>query len=71
MKAEALLRWQHPTKGRITPEEFIPLAEESGLIIDISNWVFNEVCANIKQWKAQNRQELQVSINTSPATTSI
>ena len=67
MKAEALLRWQHPTKGRITPDEFIPLAEESGLIIDISNWVFNEVCANIKQWKAQNRQELQVSINTSPS----
>ena len=67
MKAEALLRWQHPTKGRITPDEFIPLAEESGLIIDISNWVFNEVCTNIKQWKAQNRQELQVSINTSPS----
>lgn len=67
MKAEALLRWQHPNKGRITPDEFIPLAEESGLIIDISNWVFKEVCSNVRIWKERYRKELQVSINTSPS----
>jgi len=67
VKAEALLRWQHPTKGRVPPDEFIPLAEESGLIIEISNWVFNEVCTNVKQWQAAYRRELQVSINTSPS----
>lgn len=67
VKAEALLRWQHPEKGRIPPDEFIPLAEESGLIIEISNWVFDEVCRNIKYWKSRFCSELQISINTSPS----
>lgn len=67
VKAEALVRWQHPTKGRIPPDEFIPLAEESGLIIEISNWVFDEVCRNIKNWQARFSSELQISINTSPS----
>lgn len=67
VKAEALLRWQHPEKGRIPPDEFIPLAEESGLIIEISNWVFDEVCRNIKHWKSRFCSELQISINTSPS----
>lgn len=67
VKAEALVRWQHPTKGRIPPDEFIPLAEESGLIIEISNWVFDEVCRNIKNWQARFNSELQISINTSPS----
>ncbi|AXT40192.1 EAL domain-containing protein [Alteromonas sp. BL110] len=67
LKAEALLRWQHPQKGRIPPDEFIPLAEESGLIIEISDWVFNEVCRNVKYWQSQYRRDLQISINTSPS----
>lgn len=67
VKAEALLRWQHPEKGRIPPDEFIPLAEESGLIIEISNWVFDEVCRNIKHWKSRFCSELQIRINTSPS----
>ncbi|WP_394224118.1 EAL domain-containing protein [Alteromonas gracilis] len=67
VKAEALLRWQHPTKGRVPPNEFISLAEESGLIIDVSNWVFNEVCANVKHWQLNFSSDLQISINTSPS----
>ncbi|MDY6977723.1 MAG: EAL domain-containing protein [Pseudomonadota bacterium] len=67
LKAEALLRWQHPHRGRIPPDEFIPLAEESGLIIEISDWVFDEVCRNVKYWKALYRHDLQISINTSPS----
>jgi diguanylate cyclase (GGDEF)-like protein len=67
IKAEALLRWQHPEKGRIAPDEFIPLAEESGLIIEISNWVFEEVCKNVKRWQTHYCRELQISINTSPS----
>ena len=66
LKAEALLRWQHPKKGRIPPDEFIPLAEESGLIIEISDWVFDEVCRNVKYWQLHYRRDLQISINTSP-----
>jgi len=67
IKAEALLRWQHPEKGRIAPDEFIPLAEESGLIIEISNWVFEEVCKNVKRWQTHYCRELQICINTSPS----
>ena len=67
VKAEALLRWQHPIKGRIAPDDFIPLAEESGLIIEISNWVFDEVTRRIKQWRREHSKFVQISINTSPS----
>ena len=67
VKAEALLRWQHPKKGRIAPDDFIPLAEESGLIIEISNWVFDEVTRRIKQWRREHSKFVQISINTSPS----
>ncbi|TKB03661.1 EAL domain-containing protein [Alteromonas portus] len=67
LKAEALLRWQHPQKGRIPPDDFIPLAEESGLIIEISNWVFEEVTKRIKQWRISLSKDVQISINTSPS----
>ena len=65
-KAEALIRWQHPTRGLIGPMEFIPLAEETGLIIDISNWVFSQVCKKVKFWRSELCPNLQISINTSP-----
>ncbi|WP_334020782.1 sensor domain-containing phosphodiesterase [Alteromonas sp. S015] len=67
LKAEALLRWQHPEKGRIAPDDFIPLAEESGLIIEISNWVFEEVTKRIKLWRIKHNKDIQISINTSPS----
>ncbi|QEW08661.1 EAL domain-containing protein [Nitrincola iocasae] len=65
-KAEALIRWQHPEKGLISPAEFIPLAEESGLIIAIGQKVFEQVCRDIPTLKQAYGESLQVSINVSP-----
>jgi len=65
-KAEALLRWHHPERGNISPADFIPLAEESGLIVDIGNWVFEQAARQAKQWRRQFADNFQISINTSP-----
>lgn len=65
VKAEALLRWVHPTRGMVSPVEFIPLAEESGLIIDIGNWVFQQVTKQIKDWQQNQDFNIQISINKS------
>ena len=65
-KAEALIRWQHPTHGIVSPFEFIPLAEETGLINEISNWLFKQVCKNVCFWREHYLPELQICINTSP-----
>ncbi|WDD97456.1 EAL domain-containing protein [Thalassomonas actiniarum] len=65
-KAEALLRWHHPSRGMISPADFIPLAEESGLIIDIGNWVFEQACLQVAKWRKQYAENFQISINTSP-----
>ncbi len=65
-KAEALLRWRHPTRGMISPVDFIPLAEESRLIIEIGEWVFFEAIKSIEAWHEQTGQIIQVSVNKSP-----
>jgi diguanylate cyclase (GGDEF)-like protein/PAS domain S-box-containing protein len=64
--AEALLRWQHPTRGSVSPLEFIPLAEEIGLITAIGQWVLEATCAQLKRWEnhAQTRH-LQIAVNVS------
>lgn len=62
---EALLRWQHPQLGFISPAEFIPLAESSGLIISIGNWVLEQACQQIQAWKIAGIQGLSVSVNLS------
>jgi len=62
---EALIRWQHPQKGLISPLDFIPVAEENGLIIPISAWVLRTACTEAAQWH-KNGQYLQVAINLSP-----
>ena len=59
---EALLRWNHPKKGIISPAEFIPLAEETGLILPIGDWVIREACRAARQWPA----DLSVAVNISP-----
>ena len=66
IKAEALLRWKHPERGMIEPSIFIPLAEESGLIQEIGEWVFQKVCFDIKQWFNAFGYLIQVSVNVSP-----
>ncbi len=66
-KAEALIRWQHPTRGLISPAAFIPIAEASGLIIDIGNWVFMQAATQAKRWRASVHPNFQISINKSPA----
>lgn len=61
---EALVRWQHPKKGWISPGEFIPIAEESGLIIPIGQWVLETACVQAKKWQEQNKS-VKVAVNLS------
>ncbi len=65
-KAEALIRWQHPTRGLISPAEFIPIAEATGMIIDIGEWVFREAAKQAAQWRITHQSDFQISINKSP-----
>lgn len=65
-KAEALLRWQHPSRGLLGPGEFIPLAESSGLIIEIGEWVFEQVALQVRDWRARFDPGFQLNINKSP-----
>ena len=62
---EALVRWQHPWHGLISPAEFIPLAEESGLICDIDLWVLREACAQVRRWNAGRDTPLTLNVNLS------
>jgi diguanylate cyclase len=65
--AEALLRWRHAERGLISPSEFIPLAEESGLIIPIGEWVIREVCRQLKAWQLDGLPVMRVAVNVSAA----
>jgi diguanylate cyclase (GGDEF)-like protein/PAS domain S-box-containing protein len=65
-KAEALVRWQHLTRGLISPAEFIPVAETTGMIIDIGEWVFREAVQQVGQWRTVLHEDFQISINKSP-----
>ncbi len=65
-KAEALIRWEHPQRGMVSPLEFIPLAESSGLILDIGEWVLRESVHWVKRWRAEVHPGFQVSLNQSP-----
>lgn len=63
---EVLLRWNHPTKGLLTPSEFLFMAEETGMILDIETWVIEEVCAQLKLWKKSKEYEnAYIGINLS------
>jgi len=65
-KAEALIRWQHPELGLVSPAQFIPLAEETGMIVEIGDWVFKESARQLKHWRTLHNTEMQVSVNMSP-----
>jgi len=62
---EALLRWKHPERGLVSPAEFIPLLEESGLIVPVGEWVLKAVCSQIKAWERAGNRSVPVSVNLS------
>ena len=63
--AEALIRWNHPEWGLTSPQEFIPLAEETGLIIPIGEWIIRTVCQQNKQWQDAGLNIVPISVNSS------
>ena len=63
--AEALIRWNHPRKGMVPPDHFIPIAEESGIILDINQWVFHTACQQATAWVEKNLPPISVAINLS------
>jgi diguanylate cyclase (GGDEF)-like protein len=62
---EALLRWKHPQRGFVAPDEFIPLAEQNGLIVEIGDWVLREACAQARRWRDAGGPGWQVAVNVS------
>ncbi len=65
---EALVRWEHPVRGLVHPGDFIPIAEETGLIVPMGKWVLNEACRQIQEWHTAHRREvpLSIGVNLSP-----
>jgi diguanylate cyclase (GGDEF)-like protein len=63
---EALLRWNHPKRGVLLPGEFIPLAEDTGLIVPIDQWVFETACGHARTWQMQHPGPLSIAVNLSP-----
>ncbi|WP_153108762.1 EAL domain-containing protein [Propionivibrio limicola] len=64
---EALVRWRHPQRGLVSPSEFIPVAEETGLIVPLGYWIFGEACRQQKEWSESGIGNIQVSVNLSAA----
>ncbi len=62
---EALLRWRHPQRGMVAPDEFIPLAEQSGLIVEIGEWVLQEACAQWRRWRDNAGPDWNIAVNVS------
>jgi diguanylate cyclase (GGDEF)-like protein len=62
---EALVRWQHPEFGLVPPDEFIPLAEETGMIVEIDGWVLGNACRQLRLWHEMGHQNLRISVNLS------
>jgi len=63
---EALLRWEHPAHGHVSPARFVPIAEQSGLIVPIGEWVLDEACRQAAHWREQGQDDLVMSVNLSP-----
>jgi diguanylate cyclase (GGDEF)-like protein/PAS domain S-box-containing protein len=62
---EALVRWQHPEQGLISPLDFIPIAEDTGMIVAIGEWILREACKQLRQWQSQSEQPLMLCVNLS------
>jgi len=62
---EALLRWPHPQRGLVPPDEFIPIAEQSGLIVELGDWVLREACSQARRWQDADTSSWQVAVNVS------
>ena len=65
---EALVRWEHPTRGLLAPDEFIPLAEETGKIVELGKWVLAEACAQVARWRAETPGAAELSLNVNVST---
>lgn len=66
IKAEALIRWQHPVRGLVGPDQFIPVAEDTRMINDIGDWVFQQAVSQLRRWRDLLHPNFQISINASP-----
>jgi len=66
VSAEALVRWHHPEKGMIRPDDFIPLLEETGLIVPLGEWIIKQACLAAKNWRGEDGELINVAINLSP-----
>ena len=64
--AEGLMRWNHPTRGLLTAGEFLPFAEENGLMLPISDWMIGALCRDMLQWNAAGGDQIRLSLNLSP-----
>lgn len=65
-KAEALIRWRHPVRGMVSPLDFIPVAEASGMVLDIGEWVFREAAAQMQRLRSKGHSTLKIGVNISP-----
>jgi EAL domain-containing protein (putative c-di-GMP-specific phosphodiesterase class I) len=65
-KFEALLRWTHPDWGHVSPSEFVPLAEQSGQIVQLGTWVLHQACRQVREWQRLAYAPVQVCVNVSP-----
>lgn len=64
--AEALLRWRHPDFGMVSPMEFVPILEDTGLIVEVGEWVLRTACQQVKQWREEFDPAIRVAVNVSP-----
>jgi diguanylate cyclase (GGDEF)-like protein len=64
--AEALMRWRHPERGLVPPDEFVPVAEESGLIVSVGEWAIEAACRQLRDWEGGRLQRVPIAVNVSP-----